>query len=85
MYLCEIKPPPLNGYRSFRQTEKNHTDVPIHQGDRLQIISVDIAVDHLTESERQKCLDMEVIATAEGNDEVAETRKTVAQLMGTLV
>lgn len=81
VYPSEIKPR-LEGYRCFRHTEKNHTGVPIHQGDRLQIISVDIAVDHLTESERQKCLEMEVIATAEGDDEVAEARKTVAQLMG---
>ncbi|MGB7495663.1 MAG: GGDEF domain-containing protein [Candidatus Acidiferrum sp.] len=81
VYPSEIKAR-LEGYRSFRSTEKNHARVPIYQGDRFQIISVDIAVDHLTESERQKCLEMEVIATAEGDDEVAETRKTVAQLMG---
>jgi diguanylate cyclase (GGDEF)-like protein len=80
VYLSEIKPR-LDGYRSFRHTEKDHTGVPIHLGGRFQIISVDIAVDHLTESERQKCLEMEVIATAEGDDEVAETRKTVAQLL----
>jgi hypothetical protein len=60
---------------------ENHTGVPIHQGDRFQTISVDIAVDHLTESERRKCLEMEVIATAEADEEVAETRKTVAQFM----
>jgi len=48
----------------------------------LQIISVDIAIDHLSESERQKCLQMEVIVTAEGDDEAAETRKAVAELMG---
>jgi diguanylate cyclase (GGDEF)-like protein len=83
VYPSEIKPR-LEGYRSFRHTEKNRTGVPIHQGDCFQIISVDIAVDHLTESERQKCLEMEVIATAEGDDEVAETRKTVAELMGSL-
>lgn len=81
VYPSEIKAR-LKGYRSFRHTEKNHTGVPIHQGDRLQIISVDIAVDHLPESERQKSLEMEVIATAEGDDELAETRKTVAQLLG---
>lgn len=81
--MSEIKPR-LEGYRSFRHTEKNLTGVAIHQGDRLQIISVDIAVDHLTESERQKCQEMEVIATAEGDDEVAESRKTVSQLMGSL-
>ena len=81
--MSEIKPR-LEGYRSFRHTEKNLTGVSIHQGDCLQIISVDIAVDHLTETERQKCLEMEVIATAEGDGEVAETRKTVAQLMGSL-
>jgi hypothetical protein len=46
---------------------------------------LDIAVDHLTESERQKCLEMDVIVTAEGDDESAETRKTIAQLMGILV
>jgi diguanylate cyclase (GGDEF)-like protein len=80
VYPSEIKPR-LEGYRSFRHTEKNHTGVPIHHGDRFQIISVDIAVDHLTESERQKCLEMEVIATAEGDGEVAEKRKTIAQLM----
>lgn len=80
VYPSEIKAR-LEGYRSFRHTEKNHTGVPIHHGDRFQIISVDIAVDHLTESERRKCLEMEVIATAEGDDETAETRKTVAQLM----
>lgn len=84
MYPSEIKPR-LDGYRSFRHTEKNLTGVSIHQGDRLQIISVDIAVDHLSEGERQKCLDMEVIVTAEGDDELAEARKTVAQLMAVLV
>ena len=36
----------------------------------------------LTESERQKRLEMEVIATDEGDDESAETRKTIAQLTG---
>jgi diguanylate cyclase (GGDEF)-like protein len=81
VYPAEIKPR-LDDYRSFRHTEKNHTGVPIHQGDRFQIISVDIAVDHLTESERQRCLKMGVIATAEGDDELAETQETVAQLMG---
>jgi len=81
VYPSETKPR-LEGYRSFRHTKKSHTGVPIHQGDRFQIISVDITVDHLTESARQKCLEMEMIATAEGDDEVAETRKTVAQLMG---
>lgn len=84
MYPSEIKPR-LDGYRSFRHTEKNLTGVSIHQGDRLQIISVDIAVDHLSKGERQKCLDMEVIVTAEGDDELAEARKTVAQLMAVLV
>jgi diguanylate cyclase (GGDEF)-like protein len=82
VYLSEIKPPRLNGYRSFRLTEKNHIGVPIHQGERFQIISVDIAVDHLTASERPKCLEMEVIATADADDKSAETRRTVAQLMG---
>jgi diguanylate cyclase (GGDEF)-like protein len=81
VYPTEIKQR-FEGYRSFRSTEQNHARVPIHQGDRLQILSVDIAVDHLAESERQKCLEMEVIATAEGDEEVAETRKTVAQLLG---
>jgi diguanylate cyclase (GGDEF)-like protein len=43
VYPSEIKGR-LEGYRSFRHTEKNHTGVPIHQGDRFQIISIDIAV-----------------------------------------
>jgi len=70
------------GYRRFRYTEKNHAGVPIHAGDRFQVVSVDIAVDHLPESERQKCLGMEVIAAAEADDDSVETRKTVAELMG---
>jgi diguanylate cyclase (GGDEF)-like protein len=79
-YPSEIKPR-LDGYRSFRHSEKNHTGVAIHQGDRFQVISVDIAIDHLAEDERQKCLEMEVIATAVGDEEIAETRKTVAELV----
>ena len=81
VYPSEIKPR-VDGYRSFRHSEKNLTGVSIHPGDRLQIISVDIAVDHLAESDRQKSLEMEVIVTAYVDDESAETRKTVAQLMG---
>lgn len=72
----------MTDYRSFRQTEKSLTGVSIHAGDRVQIVSVDIAVDHLSESERQKCLEMELIATANADDESVEARKTIAELIG---
>jgi hypothetical protein len=37
----------------------------------LSVTNADLAADHLTETERQKCLEMEVTATAERDDEVA--------------
>ena len=69
-------------YRRFRHTERNLSGVPIFAGDRLQVVTVEIAVDHLTQDERDRCLKMEVIADAEVDGKQLKTSKTVAELLG---
>jgi hypothetical protein len=70
------------GYRRFRYTEQNHTSVPIHPGDRFQIVSVDIAIGHLSDADRQRCLKMDVIASVEADGGAIQRRETVAELIG---
>jgi hypothetical protein len=67
------------GYRKFRSTEVNHR-VQIQPGDRFQIISIDIAVDHLAAAEREKCLQMDVIADVIVEDQALQLRKKVNEL-----
>jgi len=78
-YAAEIQSVDEN-YRRFRYTEINHR-VVIHQGDRFQIISINVAVGHLSPAEQQKCMSMDVIADAVADGEVLQIRKTVAELM----
>jgi hypothetical protein len=68
--------------RKFRHTEQNHATVPIQAGDRYQVVSVEIAVGHLAQDIKERCLKMDVIADAEVDGEALQTRKTVAELMG---
>jgi hypothetical protein len=55
--------------------------VIIHQGDRFQIISINITVGHLSPGDQRRCMSMDVIADAVADGEVLQTRKTVAELM----
>lgn len=69
-------------HRRFRHTEKTHANVAIHPGDPLQVIAVEIAVEHLSKDEQVKCLQMDVIADAIADGEALQARKSVAELMG---
>ena len=80
IYPSEI-PSTDSAYRRFRHTERNHTGASIHPGDRFQIISLQLAVAHLSAADQQECLKMEVIADATADDEAFRYRKTVAELM----
>jgi len=70
------------GYRKFRHTERNFSGVPIHPGDRLQIIGIDIATGHLAPEEQGSCGKMSVVADAAADGEVLQVRRTVEELMG---
>lgn len=80
LYAAEV-PPRDSKYRSFRHTETAHSGVTIHNGDTFQIISVEIAIGHLSGDEQKRCLEMEIIADAAADGEVLQARKTVAELM----
>jgi hypothetical protein len=79
-YLAEVESPEAD-YRKLRLTERHHNGVPIHPGDLFQIVSVEIAVGHLAQEDRDKCLKMEVLANAVVDGEALQTRKTVAELV----
>jgi hypothetical protein len=81
MYPSEVESRDAN-YRKFRHTEVHHRSVSIHQGDRFQVIAVEIAVGHLSQLDREKCLRMDIIGDATVDDEALQARKTVAELMG---
>jgi len=80
-HTAEI-PSNLAGYRKFRHTEKSHSGVQIFPGDTLQVVSVDIALDHLPAEQRLLCSKMELIAEVIVGDELFRTRKAIASLMG---
>jgi hypothetical protein len=80
IYPAEVPSQDTN-YRSFRHTEATHSRVAIHSGDTFQIISVEIAVGHLSGDEQRRCLEMEIIADAVADGELLQVRKVVAELM----
>jgi len=79
-YALEVASPDAD-YRRFRDTEHIHREAPIYPGDRLQMLSVDIAVGHLPPEDREKCLKMEITGIAAVDGEALQTRKTVAELV----
>lgn len=81
VYPFEIESRDAN-YRSFRLTETHHSRVAIHPGDRFQVISVDIALAHLSRDDQEKCRKMDVIADALVEGHALQVRKTVADLIG---
>lgn len=80
-YMAEI-PTRMTGYRSFRNSETSFGKVPIHQGDRLQVVSIEIAVANLKTEDRADVLNMEVVADVEADGEVLQARKPVRDLIG---
>ncbi|GEM_PF-3187165 len=81
IYPAEVESRDMD-YRKFRHTEAHHSRVSIHPGDRFQIIAVEMAVGHLAQEDREKCVKMDVIADATADGEALQARKTVAELMG---
>lgn len=80
-YAAEI-PSDRVGYRKFRNTEKEHAGVKIHPGDTFQIISIEIALDHLSPEERLNCSKLDLTAEAVLDGELFRTQKIIAGLMG---
>jgi hypothetical protein len=78
--MAEIQPR-MTGYRSFRHSETSFGKVPIHQGERLQIVSTEIAVANLNPDERERVLNMEVVVDAAADDDVLQARKTLRDLL----
>jgi len=74
-------PARFDGYRSLRHTEEDFAGLPIHPGDPFQVISVEIAVDHLSAERRAEVLQMEVIGDAEADGEALQVRKRLSDLM----
>jgi hypothetical protein len=70
------------GYRKFRYTEKNHTGVSIFPGDRFQVISVEIAVGHLSPEDQEKCRNTDLIADAIVDGRMFQVRKSIGDLIG---
>ncbi len=79
-YPSEV-PSRIDGYRSFRHTERNQGGVAIHTGDNFQVISVETAVEHLNAERRAEILKMEVIGDVEANGESLQVRKSLGDLM----
>src|SRR5271157_111691 len=69
------------GYRSFRGTEKSQGGVAIHSGDNFQVVSIEIAVEHLSAEERARVMQMDVIGEAEADGEVLRIRRPLGELM----
>jgi hypothetical protein len=78
--MAEIKSR-LNGYRSFRNTEKSLGNGPIHPGDQVQVVSIEIAVANLKPEEMEGMLNLEVVAEGEADGEVLQARKAVRELL----
>jgi hypothetical protein len=75
----------VNGYRSFRHTERDLGGVvEIHSGDNFQVISVEIAVDHLSAERRAQILEMEIIGDVEASGEGLQVRKRLGDLMAAI-
>jgi hypothetical protein len=70
------------GYRRFRRTEKIHGNVQIFPGDAVQIISIEIAVGHLSLEARTKCLNMLIKADAVVDGETLQIAKRVDEFIG---
>lgn len=82
-YISEL-PPRTPGYRSFRGTEKSQGGVAIHSGDNFQVVSIEIAVGHLSAEERARVMQMDVIGEAEADGEVLRIRRPLEELMSRL-
>lgn len=81
VYPSELKTDDAS-YRKFRHTEANQNRVAIHPGDRLQVIAVEIAVDHLSAEQKQNCINMDLIADAVADGEALQIRKTIGEIVG---
>ena len=79
-YQAEVSPL-LPEHRSFRLTEKSAGGVAIFAGDNFQVVSVEIAVDHLSADERSRVLEMDAIGDAEADGEVLRIRRPLKELM----
>jgi hypothetical protein len=79
-YAAEVSPL-RDGYRSFRRTEKSPGSVPIFAGDTLHLVSVEIAVEHLSDGVRAQALETDVIGDAEAHREALQISKPLRDLM----
>ena len=80
-YMLEIKSEDAE-YRRFRSSEENWGKVQIFPGDTLQVMSIEIAVDNLSEEDRKMCLKMHIRADAILDGESLYTQNTVEEFVG---
>lgn len=67
--------------RRLRHTEHDWGDRPILPGDHLQVISVDVAVGHLSANQREGCLREELIGDLVADGEAYQARATLSELL----
>jgi hypothetical protein len=79
-YVAEI-PAKMNGYRSFRNTEKSFANVAIHPGDRIQVVSIEISVDNLKPEERETVLGMDIVGDVEAEGAVLQSKRLIKDLL----
>lgn len=77
-YVLEI-PSQDPDFRRFRSSEQNWGKAQIFPGDRLQIISIELAVGQLSEEDRLKCLKMPVMADAIVDGEALHFERPVSE------
>jgi hypothetical protein len=71
----------IPGYRSFRGNEGSQGGVAIFAGDNFQVVSIEVAVDHLSPEERAQMLEMDVVGEADADGEALRIRKPLKELM----
>ncbi|MGH9717746.1 MAG: hypothetical protein ACRD4R_13605 [Candidatus Acidiferrales bacterium] len=80
VYPAEVESRDPN-YRKLRHTERDWGNRPIFPGDHLQVISVDVAVGHLSAGQRETCLGEELIGDLVADGEAYQARATLSELL----
>ena len=83
VYPSEVKAH-IDGYRSFRHTERNQGGVAIQAGDNFQVISVEVAVDHLKPERRAQVTEMKVLGHVEADGDSLQVEKRLGDLLATV-
>ena len=78
----EVSPPLKPGYRSFRRTERSPSSpAAIFAGENFQVVSIEVAVDHLSAEERAQVLEMDIVGEADADGEALRITRPLKELM----